>query len=474
MSNQRNLAIELENFRKRMDLYKRVLDEIDVGVHVIDETGKTIIYNSKMMEIESMDREDVLEKKILDVFVFADNQYSTLIKALETGQETRNIRQTYFNNKGVEITTINDTFPIIEEGTIKGAIEITKDVTRLERVIQENVLKRRKQASITFDQIIGRSPEIQAVIEEAKRVTRTTSSVMIIGETGTGKELFAESIHNGSDRSEGPFIAQNCAAIPDNLMESLLFGTKKGAFTGALDRSGLFEQADKGTLLLDEINSLNPALQAKLLRVLQTKTFRRIGDIKDIRVDVRIIATINEDPMEAVLANRLRKDLYYRLSVVALNIPPLRERKQDIELLAWNFIDKYNSLFQMKVNKMSRNILDSFNAHDWPGNVRELEHTIEGAMNLIIDEDTLTDEYLPMRLRVKKADSELQVTYLKQPSGSEKEETESSLQERMDHFEKKCILDVLEKTNHNISQAAKILGIRRQSLQYRMKKFELS
>jgi arginine utilization regulatory protein len=474
MSNQRNWTIELENFRKRMDLYKRVLDEIDVGVHVIDETGKTIIYNSKMMEIESMDREDVLEKKILDVFVFADNQYSTLIKALETGQETRNIRQTYFNNKGVEITTINDTFPIIEEGTIKGAIEITKDVTRLERVIQENVLKRRKQASITFDQIIGRSPEIQAVIEEAKRATRTSSSVMIIGETGTGKELFAESIHNGSDRSEGPFIAQNCAAIPDNLMESLLFGTKKGAFTGALDRSGLFEQADKGTLLLDEINSLNPALQAKLLRVLQTKTFRRIGDTKDIRVDVRIIATINEDPMEAVLANRLRKDLYYRLSVVALNIPPLRERKPDIELLAWNFIDKYNSLFQMKVNKMSRNILDSFNAHDWPGNVRELEHTIEGAMNLIIDEDTLTDEYLPMRLRVKKADSELLVTYLKQPSGSEKEETDSSLQERMDHFEKKCILDVLEKTNHNISQAAKILGIRRQSLQYRMKKFELS
>jgi arginine utilization regulatory protein len=474
MANQRINTIEYENLKKRIDLYKRVLDEIDVGVHVIDETGNTIIYNSKMMEIESMDREDVLEKKILDVFVFADNQYSTLIKALETGQETRNTRQTYFNNKGVEITTINDTFPIIEDGTIKGAIEITKDVTRLERVIKENVLKRRKKASITFDQIIGSSPEILAVVEEAKRATRTASSVLIIGETGTGKELFAESIHNGSDRSEGPFIAQNCAAIPDNLMESLLFGTKKGAFTGALDRPGLFEQADKGTLLLDEINSLNPALQAKLLRVLQTKAFRRIGDTKDIHVDVRIMATINEDPMEAVLANRLRKDLYYRLSVVAINIPPLRERKQDIELLVWNFIDKYNGLFQMKVKKMNRSILGSFKAHDWPGNVRELEHTIEGAMNLIIDEDTLTDEHLPIRLRVKKVHSEPRVPDLIQPFELENEDHVNALQEKMDHYEKACILEVLEKTNHNISQAAKILGIRRQSLQYRMKKFELS
>ncbi|HET6872948.1 MAG TPA: sigma 54-interacting transcriptional regulator, partial [Sporolactobacillaceae bacterium] len=266
MTSKPKVELKLGHLGERIDLYKRVLDEIDVGVHVIDKTGKTIIYNSKMMEIESMAREDVLEKKILDVFVFADNQYSTLIKALETGQETRNMRQTYFNNKGVEITTINDTFPIIEDGKIKGAIEITKDVTRLERVIKENVLKRKRPTSMTFDGIIGSSPEIQAVIEEAKRATRTSSSVLIIGETGTGKELFAESIHNSSDRSEGPFIAQNCAAIPDNLMESLLFGTKKGAFTGALDRSGLFEQANKGTLLLDEINSLNPALQAKLLR----------------------------------------------------------------------------------------------------------------------------------------------------------------------------------------------------------------
>lgn len=474
MTSKPKVELKLGHLGERIDLYKRVLDEIDVGVHVIDETGKTIIYNSKMVEIESMAREDVLEKKILDVFVFADNQYSTLIMALETGQETRNMRQTYFNNKGVEITTINDTFPIIEDGKIKGAIEITKDVTRLERVIKENVLKRKRPTSMTFDGIIGSSPEIQAVIEEAKRATRTSSSVLIIGETGTGKELFAESIHNSSDRSEGPFIAQNCAAIPDNLMESLLFGTKKGAFTGALDRSGLFEQANKGTLLLDEINSLNPALQAKLLRVLQTKTFRRIGDTKDIKVDVRIMATINEDPMEAVLANRLRKDLYYRLSVVALHIPPLRERKQDIELLAWNFIDKYNGLFQMKVKKMNRSILESFHAHDWPGNVRELEHTIEGAMNLIIDEDTLTDDHLPMRLRVKKTPEEHK-PFLKLDSPQvNHEEQEGSLQEKMDQFEKQCIINVLEQTDHNISRAAKILGIRRQSLQYRMKKFDLS
>jgi arginine utilization regulatory protein len=186
------------------------------------------------------------------------------------------------------------------------------------------------------------------------------------------------------------------------------------------------------------------------------------------------MATINEDPMEAVLANRLRKDLYYRLSVVALHIPPLRERKQDIELLAWNFIEKYNGLFQMKVKKMNRSILESFHAHDWPGNVRELEHTIEGAMNLIIDEDTLTDDHLPMRLRVKKTPGEHK-PFLKLDSPQvNHEEQEGSLQEKMDQFEKQCIIDVLEQTDHNISRAAKILGIRRQSLQYRMKKFDLS
>src|SRR5699024_4594975 len=188
---------------------------------------------------------------------------STLHYTLDTDKATRNVKQTYSNHKGEAITTINDTFPIQQNGTRTEAVEMAKDITQLEHVITENVLKKQNKR-YHFEQIIGANHAFAEVIHQAKLATRTTSSVLIIGETGTGKELFAQSIHNGSMRAAKPFIAQNCAAIPESLMESLLFGTKKGAFTDAADSPGLFEQADGGTLLLDEINSLDPLLQTKL------------------------------------------------------------------------------------------------------------------------------------------------------------------------------------------------------------------
>jgi arginine utilization regulatory protein len=461
----------LQNLAKMNNLYKKLLDEIDVGIHVIDNRGKTIVYNRKMMQIEGMDSKDVLNKDVMDVFIFSENQNSTLLEALKERKITKNVKQTYFNNKGKEITTINDTFPIIEDGNVTGAIEIVRDVTKLEQVIQANILKK-ENTKFTFDQIIGKSYAIQGVIEEAKRATRTSSSILIVGETGTGKELFAQSIHNGSNRSSAPFISQNCAAIPENLMESLLFGTKKGAFTGATDRPGLFEQADDGTLLLDEINSLDPSLQAKLLRVIQDRTIRRVGDTIDKKVDVRIIATINEDPIDAVSNNRLRKDLYYRLSVVTLFIPPLRERKEDIVPLVNRFIDKYNILFQMDVKKIDEDVKRLFTLHDWPGNVRELEHTIEGTMNLIVDQKVISDVHLPGRFRKKtlmRDDLSVEPTIANHLL--EESSTSTALKTKMEEVEKFYIQKILAEKNHNISQAAKMLGVSRQSLQYRLKKF---
>ena len=320
--------------------------------------------------------------------------------------------------------------------------------------------------------IIGQSEAIKSVIEEAKRATRTASSVLIVGETGTGKELFAQSIHNGSSRSHAPFLAQNCAAIPESLIESVLFGTKKGAFTGALDKPGLFEQADGGTLLLDEINSLPPSLQAKLLRVLQEKRVRRIGGTQDKKVDVRIIATINEDPIEAIQQNRMRKDLFYRLSVVSLFIPPLRDRKGDLILLINKFIDKYNKLFRLNVEKLSSEAEHILLQHDWPGNVRELEHTIEGAMNLILDDDVIHVHDLPYRLRKKYYN---QSEVYKQIKAQKLEKHQSqSLQEKMNDVEKQYIQYALTENNHNISKTAKFLGMSRQSLQYRLKKHSLT
>ncbi|MGI8316965.1 sigma-54 interaction domain-containing protein [Halobacillus mangrovi] len=456
---------DIQTLIKRNELYERILNELDLGIHVIDENGKTIIYNKKMMEIESMTGEEVLDKDLLEVFQFEKNQRSTLVQALRKGQTSKNIKQTYFNNKGKEITTINDSYPILENGKVTGAIEITKDVTRLEQVIKENVLKK-KNTKFTFDQIIGKSALIETVIEEAKKATRTSSSVLIVGETGTGKELFAQSIHNGSSRSSSPFISQNCAAIPDSLMESLLFGTKKGAFTGAIDRPGLFEQAEGGTLLLDEINSLDPALQAKLLRVIQERTIRRVGDTKDKKVDVRIIATINEDPIDAVAEQHLRKDLYYRLSVVTLFIPPLRDRMEDLFSLAQSFIAKYNDLFQMNVKTIHEDAIHLLHQHTWPGNVRELEHTIEGTMNLITTEEVIAIDSLPARLRKMYPDHK--------PLQKQKPVENSAartLKEKMKETEMLYIQQTLKENNHNISHTAKILGISRQSLQYRLRKY---
>lgn len=438
------------------------------GVHVIDANGTTIVYNQKMTELESMTVQDVLHKPLSEVFAFPDGQESTLLTCLHTGKSIRNTRQTYFNDKQKEITTINNTYPIMENGKIVGAMEIADDITKMERLIRENLLEK-NGSRYTFDQIIGRSGAILDVIESAKRAARTSSSVLVVGETGAGKELFVQSIHNASLRASGPLISQNCAALPDSLIEGLLFGTARGAFTGAIERPGLFEQAEKGTLFLDEINSLSMPLQAKLLRALQEKSIRRIGDTKDRSIDVRIIAAINEDPVEAIAHSHLRKDLYYRLGVVTLFIPPLRERKEDIPLLANHFVEKYNQLFQMEVRGLSDEVIKFFNEHDWPGNVRELQHLIEGAMNLMIDETTIGYEHLPLHFLRRTPAAAIIAEHEKQPFLPFPDEGKP-LKETMLEFETSYIHHVVDKYNGNISRAAKELQISRQSLQYRLRK----
>ncbi|MBY6052445.1 sigma 54-interacting transcriptional regulator [Cytobacillus firmus] len=462
---------EIEQLQLKNKIFQRILDEIDVGVHVVNEEGRTTFYNKKMAQIEGMDYEDVLDKNLLDVFSFNQNEDSTLLQALKNGSKIKNAKQTYFNNKGQEITTINNTFPIMEDGEQIGAMEIARDVTKLEKLIRENMNKR-GDTRYTFDSIIGSSDEINEVIEASKRATRTSSSVLIIGETGTGKELFAQSIHNGSSRSSKPFISQNCAALPDSLIEGLLFGTKKGAFTGSIERPGLFEQANGGTLLLDEINSLNPSLQAKLLRVLQEKTVRRVGDTKDRTVDVRIIATINEDPIDAISEDRLRKDLYYRLSVVSLFIPPLRKRRKDIRDLAQFFIEKYNQLFGMNVAEIDEEVMSKFEQYDWPGNVRELEHIIEGAMNLIDQEETISYVHLPLHFRNKPQFKEepIETGHLEDLL-IQKNKPIKSLEQYIQEAETYYLKKVLKHHGNNITQAAKSLCMSRQNLQYRLRKY---
>jgi arginine utilization regulatory protein len=472
-------SLIINDFKQRIKIHETLLNEIDVGVHVINEAGKTIIYNKKMMDIESLTTEDVFEKDFLEVFAFEDGQRSTLLDALFKEIEFKNRKQTYFTNNGKAITTINNTFPIYEsEGKkVIGAIEIAKDVTKIENLIR-NSIKLKGDTRFTFESLIGKSNVIKEVIDIAKRATRTPSSVLIVGETGTGKELFAQGMHNGSEHSSGPFISQNCAALPDTLIESSFFGTKKGAFTGATDQMGLFEQAEGGTLLLDEINSLSPMLQAKLLRAIQEKSIRRIGDNVNRKVNVRIIATINEDPIEAIANNRLRKDLYYRLSVVSLFIPPLRNRKEDIRLLVKHFIDKYNHIFQMDVTDISIAVLQIFESCDWAGNVRELEHVIEASMNVIIEETIIDISHLPYHFRKKSSLMSPLESSIESIHDSNNEKSNAvpngNLKDFLLKAEKYYIKDALEKNKNHKTKTAHELGLSRQTLNYRINRLHIN
>lgn len=298
--------------------YERLIRQIgmgiDEGIHVVDADGKTIIYTQNMATLEKTQCEDVIGKPFREVFSDIPEEESTLLRALKKGEPTLNKQQTYQNQYGKEITTVNSTVPIVEnDGTVVAALEIAKDITKIKELsntvlelqresIPEHKAKPLKIKHYSFEDIIGISDKLLEQLDIAKRATKTDAAVFIFGETGTGKELMAQSIHFGSDRKNKPFLAQNCAALPETLLEGILFGTAKGGFTGAVDRAGLFEQVNGGTLLLDEISAMPYELQSKLLRVLQESYIRRVGGGKDIPIDVRIIATVNEDPIDLIKA----------------------------------------------------------------------------------------------------------------------------------------------------------------------------
>lgn len=456
---------------------QNILHYIDEGIHVIDNKGNTILYNDAMARLEGLDKESVINKNILDIFPSLDENSSTLLTVMNTGRPIVNRNQTYLNYKGNKITTMNTTIPLFIDGEKVGALEIAKDITKIkalsEQVIdlQQELFKKDREnvkpsiKRYTFENIIGNSSEIKKAIDIARKASMSDSTVLIYGETGTGKELFSQSIHYCGKRKNKPFIAQNCAALPESLLESILFGTVKGSFTGALDRPGLFEQANGGTLLLDEINSMGLTLQSKLLRVLQEGYIRRVGGLRDIPIDVRIIATTNEDPLVAIEKGTLRKDLYYRLNVISIKVPPLRERKEDLKLLCDYFIRKYNKKLNKDVWMLSEYVYEYFLKYTWPGNVRELENLIEGAINFISkDEHVLKKEHFPSYI----IDENTEIIDIQ-----DKINLENSLPEIMSEIEKKLIIHALKSTENNITKAANKLNIKRQTLQHKIKKYKI-
>ena len=363
-------------------------------------------------------------------------------------------------------------------GTIESAVEamrqgafdyITKPFNRDElRITLDKALKMRRlerqnaelrtavNDRYRFDAIIGTSNRIREVLEMAGRVAASDASVLITGESGTGKELLAKGIHYNSGRSDGPFVAINCAAIPENLIESELFGHVKGAFTGAVrDREGKFELAGGGTLFLDEIGDLRVDLQAKILRALQERHVDRVGGRHPVPVDVRIIAATNRDIERAVREGSFREDLYYRLSVVTLHIPPLRERREDVPLLAGHFLKKFNPSDGIRLDQDALSLLTGYG---WPGNVRELENVVQRA-SVLRRGDIVTAADLPDKLRKEKTSVESIILNLPDEGI------------RLEELEKNLIIKALEKHNNNQTRAAEYLGITRPTLIYRLEKY---
>ncbi len=457
-------------------IIETIIQNIDVGIHVIDEKGTTVIYNQAMADMEGLQINDVIGKRLLDIFPSLTSETSTLYRVLKTKKPIYDTKQTYLNKHGKQIKTINSTIPIMLTPSKYGALEIAKDITKeqelskqveyLQHELATKDLEDEKLKGYTFKSLMGEDEKFISSIGIAKKAANSSSTVLIYGETGTGKELFAQSIHNESNRKDKPFIAQNCAALPESLLESILFGTVKGSFTGAINRPGLFEQANGGTLLLDEINSMGLQLQAKLLRVLQEGYVRRIGGLQEIPIDVRIIATTNEEPEDIVQKGHLRKDLYYRLNVISLNIPPLRERKKDIPTLVEHFIKKYNVRLNKDIWYLSNDVKEAFMSYDWPGNVRELENLIEGAANMINKEHIIKPEHFSHEI-YHKMFSDFKSTY------SISSEEHKSLDEVLEQVERSMIQNAMAHCGGNISKSAQRLGIKRQTLQHKLKKLDM-
>ncbi len=456
-----------EVFAKAVNYY----DNIDY-ICMINSSGiveYSVIYCPETKEYIN---EDITGMHILDVYPDLNYHESSILKSLSTAKEIYNVYQELTDWKEKKHYLKSSDFPIIQNKKVFGVVEVSKIITKEEyEKAMKGTLPLESTDICGLDDIITEDYHLINLKEKVRKIAYTNSSVMIEGETGTGKDMVAQSLHYESYRKHKPFVSQNCAAIPENLVESTFFGTVRGAYTGAENRKGLFEIADGGTLFLDELNSMDMNLQAKILTVLEDGYVRRLGDSKNIKVDVRIVSAMNISPESALKKNIIREDLFYRLSVVRMRIPPLRERKNDIILLADYYINKYNSLMGKKVQGMSEMVKNILINHSWSGNVRELKNVIESAFNLL-DGDVITTKDIPIYLY-----QEIEIPISKKniyERGNTNQEMifQNSLPENLEIYEKSLIERAL-KYAKSAAEAARILKISPQTLQYKIKKYNL-
>jgi arginine utilization regulatory protein len=479
-ANARLVCFRDASYEASQHMLKTIVNLIREPIILTDEKGYILLVNNALMQMESLVPEDVVGKHIQEAYTCIDGNELTVPLILANRHPYIDWRQIYTTERGKTLDIVCNSYPIFKDGDVLGVFCMTADLSQVgvlnQRIIdlQAKLLEHQgtgKKASASqkgplsakysFDDIVHQSEEMDKLIARCMMIAKSDSPVMIYGETGTGKELLAHSIHNASDRANEPFLAVNCAAIPENLLESMLFGTEKGAYTGAERRPGLFEQADGGTLLLDELNSMSMALQAKLLRVLQDGVVRRVGGTEEKQVDVRVLSSTNIPPYQAIEENRLRQDIFYRLGVVYLSIPPLRKRKDDIPILTRSFFVHMNRKLNKSVECVDDGVMTIFYAYDWPGNVRELQHCIEHAMNILPNDATvITKEYLPEHILEKGG-------YLSRDMA---ELAGGGLEQLLAGVERAVLTEAIIKNKGNISKAARQLDVSRQNLQHRLRR----
>lgn len=440
---------------KNESLLKSIMDTVSDGVTVIDKDFKVVFQNRSIQSKFGNIKGECCYSAYRGRQEPCSN--CAIIEVLKDGKPRKTLQDSVMQNGDIVWMECSCGPLKDKDGNITGAVEIVRNVTENIRLTDENVMLRRQvNKSVGFNSIITQSNEIEKIFELIRKISATKSSVLISGESGTGKELFARAIWSHSDRKDKPFVAINSSSIPENLFESEFFGHAKGSFTGAVeDHIGIVETANGGTLFLDEVGDIPLQMQVKLLRFLQEGTFRRVGETEERKVDVRVISATNINLEESIKESLFREDLFYRLSIIPIFLPPLRNRKEDIPLLATHFLHQYCDSHKRSINGFASDTLKKLLDYKWPGNIRELQNVIEYSMHIADDDQVISINHLP-------------------PAVSENEKSSNSgleLNMSIEEYTRQAIVHLQE--FHNEEEISSILGISRKNLWEKRKRWNL-
>lgn len=481
-SSTRCLLLRREPLKER--LMEAALDLMADGIQLYGSDSSIQFFNRASKQLLDIPPEDSVEgQHLLDIFQ-VDKEFSTTLTALRTQVPVRNRFDCYKSTSGKELATVNASYPVFRtDGSLMGTITLERDISMVRQQLPDlqyiqgvltshlsSTLLGEKTTRYTLDDLVGSSPQIRQAINTARQMAPKDINVLIQGETGTGKELFAQGIHSLSSRRNGKFVAVNCAAFPESLIEGMLFGTVKGAFTGSTDKAGLIEAANHGTLFLDELNSMSLSMQAKLLRVLEEGTLQRVGSTKEIRVDVRVLSACNQDAFALIETGTLRRDLFYRLASAMVEIPPLRERMEDLEELVWHFIREQAPRSAQPIETIAPDFWTHLRRYSWPGNVRELFHILECSVSVAKQGVLRRDDLPTYFLRHSAPPAHTAPPALASvPDRTFQKGLDSMVQE----YERQVLSQAYLACGKNATQAAELLKISRQSFQYYKKKYDL-